>query len=300
MKDKFDKAAMLLLYILCICGCIALLVDQYKKTTVTLEQTTIVEDKFVEVQKDSSYYKFICESDTYTINQYLIDKDTIDKLKKNDGLTFSLYGNNGIVQISKNNELLYSYETYNLKAKKQFNISVIILPIFFIVVNGVLLVIYFVVARKKKYIKDEEIEELVGQDFDLNSINQEEYDKLISSIKRNDNIYEGSFFDIMSDEENIPTLIKVLLDYFNEDEINLLIDPNEKGMALLLFILNDKVTLDIVFEENGIYEVSKELIWYYPRCKVLSEERTKYLSELKLYALDNPNIKIVGNKKRKS
>ena len=52
---------MLLLYVLCICGCIALLVDQYKKTTVTLEQTTIVEDKFVEVQKDSSYYKFICE-----------------------------------------------------------------------------------------------------------------------------------------------------------------------------------------------------------------------------------------------
>ena len=173
----------------------------------------------------------------------------------------------------------------------------IIIPIF-IVFEGGLLFLYLFLTRKKKDIKDEEIEELVGQDFDLNSINQEEYDKLISSIKRNDNIYEGSFFNTMSDEENIPTLIKVLLDYFNEDEIDLLIDPNEKGMALLLFILSDKVSLDIVFEENGIYEVPKELIWYYPRCKVLSEERTKYLSELKLYALDNPNIKIVGNEKK--
>ena len=116
MKDKIDKILLILLSILITILGIYFAVNQYNKTTVTLEQATTVEDNFVKIQRAKYGNTFVCQNNTYDIAY--IDNETTDRLVENDDLILFLYKDKYIIQISKNGEIVYPYETYILKARK--------------------------------------------------------------------------------------------------------------------------------------------------------------------------------------
>ena len=291
MKNKIDKLLLTIICIVALISIIFLLVEQYKTTIITLDQTTVVEDKYVEFKKSRYECDVVCESKTYKFKTYLVDEAVFDELSKNDKLTLNIYDGR-IVQISKDDRCIYSYETFNAKANKQFSMSIIIILIFIISMAVIITIPVLIIkhkSRKRSYDGKYEVEENV----DLDSIDKNEYDRLMSSIKKNGNIYEGDFFGTLQDQNLVSTFVKVLIDYFKEDEFNLLVDSNEDNIAIAIYILDGRISIEIVMKaKTSKYVVSKDLIWYYPSCETLPEDNKKYISAVKLYSFKNFDISL--------
>lgn len=295
-KEKSKrKISSILIIILTIALLIFIGLDIYRKVQITNlseDEMIHVTDSFVEYSSSNNEFRIICKNEEYRISRIMIDKEQINSIKEDDELYLGLYNDEIVITIKVNgNDLITLNES---RVNYQENIK--ILSIVFSVIFASILFLYLAVPKIVDKVLDKKNKKHLQKEIEttkIENINKKVYESIISSIKKDNGRYYSDAFDILDNNELIPTFTRAMLDYIDENEIYMLYDnnPDDDSMAYILFKLGDKLSIEVLFKnEEGYYEVSDELHWYFPCGTATDDESKKYKYAINYFIESNYDI----------
>ena len=244
-----------------------------------------VEEYFKDYRIDDTYYKINCiDGDEYKITKIVSDSEMLDLISEGDKLKLSIHKNE-IVELNVNGKDILVLEVYQDTYHRQFIITIIIVFIFIIAFIGG----KYVVNKFDKAINQKIENEKHFDDY----VDEEVYKRIQNSITKKNGIYRCNILEEISDDRLVTTFCRAIIDYINEGELVFMIDEcgTEDSLALVFFKMNDKLYFEQLFkEEDGMFELSTELYWYYPGGNITDDEASKFLRAVKEFKLFNKDL----------
>lgn len=243
------------------------MIEQRKYSNIQKDDLTYVSETYLGYKKKKYSYQITCESgNMYLLKLILADDEYFDNIQKGDRLTLGVV-DNIIVEFSVNDSIIVSIDDCNQKYTKQFNISIIVIPILIIVSALVLLGVKLINKRTTK----------INETVDHNV-----YYNIQNSIYESNGVLHCNILEQMENDNLIYTFYKAMIDYLNDNELVLLIDDGcmNDELALVFYKNNNKLYFNQIYRENNEpFEIEKNVFWYYPIDAIVTKKEKELFND---------------------
>lgn len=277
--------------VICFVGYSFIIFEQYTYSSISENELDYVTDIYVDYTDTNNSYRIKCANGNYFLPKVLLKKDEVKSINPDDTLYLGLYKDKTILTIKVNDNDLISIDDCHNKYARQYKLSLFIVSCATFLIVGISIGVNLI--KKKSLQKDDERIKKEVEQLDINKINKKIYNEIIESIQKIEGKYYCSILNKIEDDALNSTFVKAMLDYLDEDEIYLMIDSSGKdeSLALIFYKLNNKLFFDISFKnDNNKFDISNDLLWYYPSIKPTKEECLKFKKAVDKFLLDNENV----------
>ena len=265
-----------------------MLAEEYRYANIEKEELKYVSEIYMSSDKIKGHYRIICESgNKYFITYILADDEHIESLNNGDVLELGIYKND-IIELVSNGNMVISIDDCNERYTKQFNTSIIVIPL--VTFGLILLIIGGCLLLKRLEYKDAPNYSTKENEI----IDERVYDNIQKSIYKKGGLLRCNILEQIESDKLVYTFYKAMLDYVKEQELVLLIDDGGSNdeLAMVFYKSGEKLFFTQLYRNgNEPFEIEKDLFWYYPHnTKPTKIEQEEFDQAVKEYIIYNPKL----------
>ena len=285
---KLKNIICLSVYIIFIAFLTFTLVEEHRYANIDKEDLEYVTEIYVSSDKTKGHYRITCESgNKYFITYILADDEHVESLNNGDVLELGIYKSD-IIELVSNGNMVISIDDCNERYTKQFNTSIIVIPL---VTLGLILLTFggwFLLKR----LENKEVSNHSTEENEI--IDERVYESIQKSIYKKDGLLRCNILEKIESDKLVYTFYKAMLDYIKEQEVVLLIDDGGSNdeLAIVFYKSGEKLYFTQLYRNgNEPFEIEKDLFWYYPyNIKPSKTEQEEFAKAVKEYIIYNPEL----------